>query len=153
MKNTKSFSVIAVTTLASFMLAGALLASETPKKSRVAVPQFKIEQGGQCVEPTDEMRRNHMEKILHQRDRTVHEGIRTTQHSLKNCINCHASKDTGSVLGKNGFCESCHTYAAVTLDCFSCHSDKREPDTKKTGELKNDNRLAKTIEKVARKTP
>jgi hypothetical protein len=30
------------------------------------------------------------------------------------------------VLGKDGFCESCHRYAAVSLDCFGCHTDKAE---------------------------
>ena len=35
---------------------------------------------GKCVEPTDVMRRDHMEFILHQRDETVHEGIRTSKH-------------------------------------------------------------------------
>ena len=44
-----------------------------------------------CVEPTDEMRTNHMEYILDQRDATVHEGIRTKQYSLTECINCHVS--------------------------------------------------------------
>jgi hypothetical protein len=56
----------------------------------------------------------------------VHQGIRTSKHSLKNCVNCHADPQTGSVLGKNGFCESCHTYAAVTMDCFGCHTHKAE---------------------------
>ncbi|MGD2056814.1 MAG: sulfur reduction protein DsrJ, partial [Gammaproteobacteria bacterium] len=40
-----------------------------------------------CVEPTEEMRRNHMEYILHQRDETMHRGIRTKQYSLEECIN------------------------------------------------------------------
>jgi hypothetical protein len=89
---------------------------------RVSLPVHKVEKGEKCVEPTDEMRRNHMNKILHQRDRTMHDGIRTTQHSLKNCVDCHADPKTNSVLGKDGFCESCHRYAAVSMDCFECHS-------------------------------
>jgi hypothetical protein len=96
------------------------------KSGRVALPVVSITQGEKCVEPTDEMRRNHMKKIMHQRDRTMHDGIRTTQHSLKNCVNCHADPKTNSVLGKDGFCSSCHRYAAVTIDCFECHTDKRE---------------------------
>ncbi|MDH4133564.1 MAG: hypothetical protein OEV31_02115 [Gammaproteobacteria bacterium] len=83
-------------------------------------------QGEKCVAPTSEMRRNHMEKILHQRDQTMHQGIRTAQYSLKNCVDCHADPKTGSVLGKEGFCESCHRYAAVQIDCFSCHSAQRD---------------------------
>lgn len=92
------------------------------KDGGVSLPVHKIEKGEKCVEPTDEMRRNHMNKILHQRDRTMHDGIRTTQHSLKNCVDCHADPKTNSVLGKDGFCESCHRYAAVSMDCFECHS-------------------------------
>ena len=42
-----------------------------------------------CVEPVDIMRKQHFEFILDHRDRTVIEGIRTTQYSLKNCIDCH----------------------------------------------------------------
>ncbi len=98
------------------------IAAEQTKPGRVALPTVKIEKGGKCVEPTDEMRRNHMNMILHQRDQTVQRGIRTTRHSLKNCIDCHANPKTNSVLGKDGFCESCHTYAAVRMDCFECHS-------------------------------
>ena len=70
------------------------------------------------------MRRNHPQMLLHQRDLTVHEGIRTTKYSLKGCVQCHASKTTGSVLGEKGFCQSCHAYAGVTLDCFECHASK-----------------------------
>jgi hypothetical protein len=39
-------------------------------------------------------------------------------------VQCHASKTTGSVLGGKGFCQSCHAYAGVTLDCFECHAAK-----------------------------
>ena len=48
-----------------------------------------------CVEPTAEMRRNHMNYILHQRDETMHRGIRTKQYSLVECINCHVSDAAG----------------------------------------------------------
>lgn len=94
------------------------------KSTRVPVPLFKITKGDKCVEPTDIMREQHMEFILHQRDETVHRGVRTSKHSLKNCISCHADPVTKSVLGKEGFCEACHAYAAVSMDCFSCHTDK-----------------------------
>ncbi len=71
------------------------------------------------------MLRNHMELLKHHRDRTVHEGVRTTQYSLANCVACHASKETGRVTGsKDAFCEGCHQYAAVKLDCFECHADR-----------------------------
>jgi len=78
----------------------------------------------QCVEPTPEMRKNHMEYILHQRDRTMHKGIRTTQYSLKECINCHVPENVNVHYGDDKhFCSSCHNYAAVNIDCFQCHAD------------------------------
>ena len=74
------------------------------------------------------MLRNHMELLKHHRDRTVREGVRTTQHSLANCVSCHASKETGRVTGsESAFCEGCHRYAAVKLDCFECHADRPAP--------------------------
>jgi hypothetical protein len=94
--------------------------------TRVPLPVVHIEQGEACVAPVEEMRRNHMKMLLHQRDRTVHEGIRTTRFSLKNCVECHASRKTGSVLGEEGFCSSCHAYASVKIDCFECHTPLRQ---------------------------
>jgi hypothetical protein len=71
------------------------------------------------------MRRNHMEMLKHQRDRTVHLGIRGAPHSLAGCIECHANRSDGSVLGSDRhFCQGCHSYAAVRLDCFECHSSR-----------------------------
>ena len=95
--------------------------------AHAAPPVIRIERPGQCVEPTAVMRRDHMKLILHQRDLTMQRGIRTSKHSLKNCIDCHASSKTNTVLGKDGFCESCHTYAAVQMDCFECHSPSPRP--------------------------
>lgn len=103
------------------IMAGLAAVAASPH-ARAAPPVIKIEKPGQCVEPTAVMRRDHMKLILHQRDQTMVRGIRTTKHSLKNCIDCHASAKTNSVLGKDGFCESCHAYAAVQMDCFECHS-------------------------------
>ena len=91
---------------------------------RVPKPVIDIARPGKCVEATETMRREHPDMLKHQRDLTVHEGIRTQKHSLKECIACHASRKTGSVLGKNGFCQSCHEYASVKIDCFNCHSSK-----------------------------
>jgi cytochrome c len=93
--------------------------------SRVPKPVVAISASGQCVEDTQFMLRNHMELLKHHRDQTVHQGVRTTQHSLANCVACHASRETGRVTGsKDAFCESCHRFAAVTLDCFECHADR-----------------------------
>ena len=76
--------------------------------------------------PVEEMRRDHMTMLLEQRDRTMRQGIRETRFSLKNCVECHASRETGSVLGKDGFCSSCHTYVSVSMDCFECHTPLRQ---------------------------
>ena len=111
----------------ALVAAGASLAAPEAARSpsRVPLPVIEAGAGERCVEDTAFMRRNHMELLLHQRDRTVHEGIRTTQHSLANCVTCHADPKTGRVTGsKDAFCEGCHRYAGVTLDCFECHTDK-----------------------------
>jgi len=93
-----------------------------------------------CVLPVAEMRRNHMNHILHQRDATVHEGIRTKQFSLTECVNCHVpAKPKGQeirVTSSEHFCNSCHTYTAVSIDCFQCHSD--QPTTNPYSAKKND---------------
>lgn len=88
--------------------------------------EHKIDaKGDKCVRDTDYMRRNHMSLLKHQRDDTMRKGIRTTQYSLKGCIDCHASPKNNSVIGtKDNFCQGCHSYAAVKLDCFECHSSK-----------------------------
>ena len=96
---------------------------------RAAKPVLTIENPGQCVAPAAEMRRNHMEMLKHQRDRTMRLGERGAAVSLNGCVECHASKTSGSVLGdtadgRNGFCGSCHAYAAVKLDCWDCHQSK-----------------------------
>jgi len=91
---------------------------------RVPKPVIDIARPGKCVEDTATMRREHPDMLKHQRDLTMHEGIRTRAHSLKECVACHASTKTGSVLGDKGFCQSCHEYASVRIDCFSCHASK-----------------------------
>ena len=111
--------------LVAFAAQAAADAPAGVRTSRVPQPTVAAAAAGSCVEDTAFMRRNHMELIRHQRDLTVHEGIRTTKHSLANCVNCHADPKTGRVTGsKDAFCEGCHSYAAVKLDCFECHADR-----------------------------
>lgn len=87
-------------------------------------------QGEQCVADTDWMRRNHMIALNHQRDDTVHEGIRTKRFSLKGCIDCHAVKGADAkpvtIASSQHFCRTCHDYAAVRVDCFDCHASRPE---------------------------
>jgi hypothetical protein len=114
-----------------FIVLGMLLGAAAPAVAEGLLPdipeaqsRFSDTQG--CVEPVDEMRKNHMEYILHQRDETVHEGIRGKQHSLNECINCHVSDapDAPRISSEKHFCNTCHTYAAVSIDCFQCHADR-----------------------------
>jgi predicted CXXCH cytochrome family protein len=102
---------------------GALFAADGVP--RPAVPKG---QGEKCVADTAVMRREHMTFLLHQRDATVHEGLRTPRHSLAECLACHAvagpdARPVGYDSPKH-FCRSCHDYAAVMIDCFACHSAK-----------------------------
>ena len=84
--------------------------------------------GEKCVEPTADMRANHMSYLLHKRDETMHIGIRTKKHSLTECINCHATPDSSGTIARvssdQHFCSSCHRSASVKLDCFECHADR-----------------------------
>ena len=103
-----------------------LLLAAMAAQAEVTLPQV-ITGDGQCVEPVEDMRKNHMEYILHQRDETMHEGIRTSKHSFKQCISCHAVKDDNGefvhVYDSKHFCVTCHEYASVSIDCFQCHAD------------------------------
>lgn len=116
----------AVTVLALMLTIADFADADAPRAQRVTVPVIKIENGEACVAPTEEMRRDHMKMLLRQRDGTVRQGSREPRFSLKNCVDCHASRETGTVLGKEGFCSSCHTYAAVSIDCFECHTPQRQ---------------------------
>jgi hypothetical protein len=114
--------------LALGLLLGAVMPVQAGDSILPAIPEaqdrYSDTQG--CVEPTEEMRRNHMEHILHQRDDTMYAGIRTKQYSLTECINCHVSDapDAPRISSEEHFCSSCHSYAAVRIDCFQCHADR-----------------------------
>lgn len=108
---------------AVFALAGVAHADKNWRQngtSRAAV------EGGQCVRPTDWMRRNHMALIKHDRTVTVHEGVRTLDGSLAECVACHANKDDNGgyvpVTAPDQFCAGCHEFTGTTLDCFTCHA-------------------------------
>jgi len=81
-----------------------------------------------CIQPEDVMRREHMDYILHERNETMHEGVRGEPESLANCISCHVEPDeNGEIAGietDQHFCNACHQYAAVQIDCFQCHADR-----------------------------
>ncbi|OGT02452.1 MAG: hypothetical protein A3F73_07580 [Gallionellales bacterium RIFCSPLOWO2_12_FULL_59_22] len=90
-------------------------------------PKPDIGKGGQCVEAPQWMRKNHMHLLKHQRDEVVRKGVRDEKHSLKNCIECHASTKDDSVNARaDSFCVACHSYVAMKTDCFECHSGTRK---------------------------
>ncbi|MFA7269640.1 MAG: hypothetical protein WC073_09885 [Sterolibacterium sp.] len=109
--------------IAMLSLVASLAFAEVPK------PVIAIENPGECVAAPDVMRRTHMDMLKHQRDKTLRFGEHGAKEgksvSLRGCIECHASKKTGSVLGSSeNFCQGCHSFVAVKLDCFECHQPR-----------------------------
>ncbi len=116
-------NIVVLGAVASVSLLGMTVAA-----SDVPQPDIPKGQGEQCVADTDFMRRNHMTLLQHQRDETMHKGIRSKEHSLKECVACHAVAGPDAmpvtVASEKHFCRSCHDYAAVTIDCFQCHASR-----------------------------
>ena len=111
------------------MLAVACIVSGAGARAADGVPApvlVKANRGAACVEPLPVIRRDHMKFLMHQRDDTVHRGIRGARHSLVGCIDCHAAKDSAGqwvrIDAPGQFCASCHDYVSVTIDCFGCHA-------------------------------
>jgi hypothetical protein len=113
------------------IIAGTALAASSVAIADSSLLDIAKSKSDKCVADTTEMRATHMEKILHQRDKTMRQGIRTEQFSLKQCINCHVEENSQARFGDDKhFCSSCHNYAAVTIDCFQCHNDRPTGDKK-----------------------
>ena len=115
--------------LAMLSIAAALALSAGGHAGDAAwLPKPPRGQGERCVADTDWMRRNHMTALEHQRDETVHNGIRGRRFSLVACIDCHAVKGADgrpvSAASREHFCRTCHDYAAVRIDCFECHASR-----------------------------
>jgi len=89
-------------------------------------PELPRGKGEHCVEPSEIMRKDHMKFLLHQRDNTVHRGVRTKRHSLTGCIDCHVQSnkegDFIPVDAPGQFCQACHEFTGVKPDCFECHA-------------------------------
>lgn len=111
-------------------LSGGLGTDQAIASDNPLLPVIPSGQGDTCVEETDFMRRNHMELLKHQRDETTLQGVRSEQHSLKECLSCHAVYGPDAVAvsaaSPEHFCRSCHDYAAVSIDCFQCHASRPE---------------------------
>ena len=92
------------------------------------LPELPRGKGENCVQPTELMRKNHMDYLIHQRDLTVHSGIRTPRHSLVGCVQCHVQQDQRgqfiAIDAPGQFCQSCHAFTSVRVDCFECHATK-----------------------------
>ena len=116
--------------LAAFFVGAAVHGSAHADDSagRTPMPTIPKGKGDRCVRDTDFMRRYHMTMLKHQRDETVHEGVRGGDFSIKACVTCHAVNGADgqpvSYADPKHFCRSCHSYASVSIDCFECHASK-----------------------------
>jgi hypothetical protein len=113
-------------TLLAILVSGLFFGLGTAVAGEAVEGTAKADKLEHCVEPTQVMRRRHFEFIKHQRDLTVHQGIRGSKYSLAGCVDCHARKDESGkpvpVNAEGQFCDKCHEYAAVEITCFECHS-------------------------------
>lgn len=87
--------------------------------------ELKNEGRSKDIHPSlSEIRKMHSEFLLHKRDKTLRQGIRTKYNSLKACVNCHSTIKNNEYIPINApdqFCSTCHQKVGTNLDCFSCH--------------------------------
>jgi hypothetical protein len=81
---------------------------------------------GECIEPVEVMRKNHMTMLYDWRDSVVRtsakdrrwyvnsKGVRFEKSLTRTCLGCHESRRT--------FCDRCHERVSVTVTCFQCHA-------------------------------
>jgi hypothetical protein len=120
----KAAGILRAALAAAVLVAG----SAAAVVATAAGPALESARSGPCVEDPKVMRRSHMDFMKHDRDDTVRKGMRGIRHSLAACVDCHASKSDGRVLGSDRhFCQGCHAYAAVKVDCFDCHASTARP--------------------------
>ncbi|MFV0515395.1 MAG: hypothetical protein ACK5MY_17430 [Jhaorihella sp.] len=93
-------------------------------------PDIPAASGAPHPEGNAYWRANHMDLMRHDRNLTVHEGERKIAASLKQCFDCHTARDAKgqavTYADKGHFCRSCHDFAAVRVDCFTCHRSTPE---------------------------
>ncbi len=157
MTDLRQTKIYAVLTAAFLMIAlGFLAVPANAAENRVPLPHPAMsEKAGKaenCVAPVAEMRRYHMKYLKHQRTETLRKGVRGNPYSLKKCVNCHAVKDkaAGGARTVDAFCSSCHKYAAVTIDCFSCHTNKAADEKKTSAAQSPVNQLAAHLARAAK---
>ena len=141
-------TLITIAGLALLAFSAFAFADEDSSKKLSLKPDVPHPTNGstECVEPEDEMKKNHMNYILDQRDETMYEGIRTKQYSLKECINCHVPKDSTARFGDDQhFCSSCHNFVGVSIDCFQCHMDRPMVGAKPLGKNPHGAQISKPV--------
>ncbi len=108
--------VAVVAGLLALGIAGAWAAGggDVREKKQGLHPSIVVPKEGQCVRPTEWMRRNHMDLLQHHKVDAVRKGVRVKKESFDNCRTCHTKRGE--------FCDRCHAYAAVKMDCFDCHN-------------------------------
>jgi hypothetical protein len=125
MRLLRTAAVVGALALAGLLSAASAGGADGKPVASPLQPAIEAARGGPCVADPAFMRRNHPDLLKHQRNETVHLGVRDARASLKGCIGCHASAQTGGVAeAKTDFCVSCHNFTAVQVDCFECHSSK-----------------------------
>ena len=106
----------------------ALFAAVPAVAGGVPMPAIPKAKGAHCVRPVEWMRQNHMKLLMQLRYAAVHQGIRSKQESLPGCMSCHVSKladgSYPAATSRKFFCNACHAYAGVSIDCFSCHTNR-----------------------------
>lgn len=130
----RKFRLLSLLAVAFLMTAGGFASAEQNDALSVGGAAVSGGKSTECVEPVPVMRREHMDFLLRQRDETMHQGIRSGNYSLVGCVDCHEDlkRDNQGRLvpsdipisvndPENGFCQMCHQYAAVNIDCFQCH--------------------------------
>ena len=92
---------------------------DTPEIARLAEKK--------CLEPTAYMHASHMELIDSWREAVVRDGQRyyvtssgknVSMSLSQTCLGCHSNKEQ--------FCDTCHNYAGVKPNCWSCHNVPKE---------------------------
>ena len=108
-----------------------LLSSHGKSIERPATPRATA-----CVEPAEEMRKNHPELLAEWRERVVRSGDRVYHSSRGTDVRISL---TGTCLGCHGsaaeFCNKCHTQTAVALTCWQCHAEKAAGSTTRATQL------------------
>ena len=116
--------------LLSYLTAALVLTLSAPAFAGGLGPSIpEAVKGEECVGDPQDMRVNHMKYLNHHRDDVLSRGIRTKQHNISECIECHVpareeSQPTRS--DEEHFCMSCHAFTGVKVDCFSCHASVPE---------------------------